>query len=101
MLQYITNTKRDSGLTFFISHFRQCYSDKSAMPRGIFFFPPAASTERLAHNSTPEAARDAVSCSWVKQAVCVHACQQRDLNPGAAGVKELLPKSWQTAASNR
>lgn len=71
------------------------------MPRGIFFFPPAASTERLALNSIPEAAKDAVSCSWVQPAVCVHPCQQRDLNPGTAGVKELLPKSWQTPASNR
>lgn len=62
--------------------------NKSVMPRGIFFFPPAASTERLAHNSTPEAARDAVSCSRVQPAVCVHTCQQRDLNLGAAGVGE-------------
>lgn len=69
------------------------------MPGGIFFFPPAASTERLAHNSTPEAARAAVFCSWVQPAVCVHARQQRDLNLGAAGVKELLLKSRQTAAS--
>ena len=99
MLQCTTNTPYDSGLTFFISHFRQCNCDKSVMPGGIFFFPPAASTERLAHNSTPDAARDAVFCSWAHRAVCVHACQQRDLNLSTAGVK-VLSKSWKTAASD-
>lgn len=80
MIQCRTNTECDSGLTFFISHFRQCYGDKSVMPGGTFF-PPAAPTERLAHNSILEAGRDAVSCSWVQPAVCVHASQHRDMNP--------------------
>lgn len=60
MIQCTTNTECDSGLTFFISHFRQCYSDKSVMPGGTFFFFSTCCPhrERLAHNSILEAGRD-------------------------------------------
>ena len=61
ILQRAAYTTYDSGLTFFFSHFRQHYCHKT--PGGIFFFPPAAPTERLVRNSNPDAVRDAVSCS--------------------------------------
>lgn len=92
---------------FFIWHFRQCFCDKSVTPRGIFFFPPAAPTERLAHNSNPEASREAVCCSWVHPSLCIHACQKnitkrhKKKNLGLARVKELPSKSSQNSASYR
>lgn len=80
MIQCTTNTECDSGLTFFISHFRRCYSDKSVMPGGTFFFfhllPPQREVSPQQHPWSWKG-----SCSWVQPAVCVHASQHRDMNP--------------------